>query len=866
MAGQLRYLDDRLDEQRRGITMKSSAVALYHRGKTEEHLVNLIDSPGHIDFRTEVLSAARISDGAVIIVDVVEGVCAQTLSSIEIAYREKLRMLLVLNKIDRLFIERRMSAGEAHLRLMQVLENVNAVVAEIRLRDYTLRVEEADAEQMDDEFRPEARNVVFASAVDGWGFRLREFAELYAGQLRLGVDSLERNLWSDAYYNRKTNELVNGARLKGKKPAFETFVLGNLAALYESIVTRRDPDKIAKIVERLKIKIGRDTSSNVPRTQLRAVASEWLPLSEALMSSITEIVPPPTALPVERIDRILRRDELNDAEKAVVSKIAPSVASCDANAPTVAYVSKFMTVDRAKLPRNHQTTQVDIAERRRIIQKMRLDMRRKLETDRPDEAQPEARPESTKSSIEFVACVRIFTGVVRAGMQLFVVCPDAIETALTVTGMYLLLGRDIVPITEAVAGNVVGLANVSKSLLKSGTVSSTNDCVPIIENDVVVEPFYRTAITPTRAADLPGMKDAIKLLLQSDSCVQCVEQEDGQLVLLTAGDVHLEKCREDLSRYTDVPFDVSKPMVRLRETVHVEKDGSSKAARLEVPNVFRLELYATSMPGEIERLVSEHFSALKAIELSEDDRRYRRIEEKIRREFDSLLAASHPGFTGANRINVGNNRLDACLLVNLAPNHALYNRMLLNSFQLSTQSGPFCGEPVKNVMFFVTAFEIAPGSAIPASIGEIKELFRKSMSNRTPRLMEPFYRTTLNVEASIVGKLSKSLYRRNGRIVSSGQFAPGIFAVDAVLPVVDSFNFSNEIRTDTGGKANPFLEFSHYEVIDQNPFDVILDEEETELENRASRLMNDVRRRKGLHVDEKIVAFAEKQRTLNRKK
>ena len=123
-AGRLRYLDYRDDEQLRAITMKSSSIALTFQ---DRYTINLIDSPGHVDFCSEVSTAARLSDGALVLVDVCEGIHIQTHAVLRQVWIEKVVPCLVLNKLDRLIVELRMSPTEAYARL-QVRSKPNMIV------------------------------------------------------------------------------------------------------------------------------------------------------------------------------------------------------------------------------------------------------------------------------------------------------------------------------------------------------------------------------------------------------------------------------------------------------------------------------------------------------------------------------------------------------------------------------------------------------------------------------------------------------------------------------------------------------------------------------------------------------------------
>ena len=116
LIGKLRYMDSRKDEQQRMITMKSSAISLYFQSH-QDYLINLIDSPGHVEFSCEVQTALMLTDGALILVDVLEGISSQTYTVIKQAYTNKVKMVLILNKVDRLINELMMDLNDIYIQL-----------------------------------------------------------------------------------------------------------------------------------------------------------------------------------------------------------------------------------------------------------------------------------------------------------------------------------------------------------------------------------------------------------------------------------------------------------------------------------------------------------------------------------------------------------------------------------------------------------------------------------------------------------------------------------------------------------------------------------------------------------------------------
>jgi elongation factor 2 len=128
-AGAARALDYLPEEQRRGITMKTANISLIVQRNNQDYLVNLIDSPGHVDFSGKVARALRIADGAIVVIDAVEQIMAQTETVIRQCITEGVKPVLFINKIDRLINEIKLSPKKIAERIEVLYTAFNSLIA-----------------------------------------------------------------------------------------------------------------------------------------------------------------------------------------------------------------------------------------------------------------------------------------------------------------------------------------------------------------------------------------------------------------------------------------------------------------------------------------------------------------------------------------------------------------------------------------------------------------------------------------------------------------------------------------------------------------------------------------------------------------
>ena len=139
---------------------------------------------------------------------------------------------------------------------------------------------------------------------------------------------------------------------------------------------------------------------------------------------------------------------------------------------------------------------------------------------------------------------------------------------ITVGQLYVPMGRNVLPVDSVPAGNLAGIAGLQDFILKSATLSSTLACPAFRPLNLVASPIVHVAVEPLHPSDMPALLSGLKLLNQSDPCVEVVVQETGECVLSTAGEIHLQRCLDDLrKRYSRVELRVSSPIVPFRETI-----------------------------------------------------------------------------------------------------------------------------------------------------------------------------------------------------------------------------------------------------------------------------------------------------------
>ncbi|KAJ9193037.1 hypothetical protein DTO166G4_8207 [Paecilomyces variotii] len=711
LAGKIRYLDSRPDEQLRGITMESSAISLFFSmlrrpapdaaPVPKEYLINLIDSPGHIDFSSEVSTASRLCDGAVVLVDAVEGVCSQTVTVLRQTWVEQLKPLLVINKMDRLITELKMSPTEAYSHLNKLVEQVNAVIGSFyqgeRMEEDLLwreRMEErlnaaaskekdrskkqalettaeataeatveiAEFEERGDEdlyFAPEKNNVIFCSALDGWAFTIRQFAAIYERKLGIKRSVLEKVLWGDFYLDPKTKRVLGSKHLKGRalKPMFVQLVLDSIWAAYEATTGggkgKGDPALLEKITKSLNITIPPHIlRSRDPKNIMTTLFSQWLPLSTALLVTVIEYLPNPITAQASRLPEMI---EDSPGANFIDPKVREAMINFKTGPedPIVAYVSKMVAIPESELPSNTKRTggTMTADEARELARKKREEIAR-LQAEANGEqgdsysqitsslaaasldSEPANGTEEKQEREHLIGFARLYSGTLSLGDSIYVLPPKFSPAnphaspepkKVTITGLYLLMGRSLEPLKSVPAGVVFGIAGLAGHVLKTGTLcSQLEGSVNLAGVSITSPPIVRVALEPTNPGDLNKMITGLRLLEQSDPCAQYEVLPSGEHVILTAGELHLERCLKDLrERFARCDIQAGEAIVPYRESIVKAPEmaapknpelGRGGVIAVSPSKQLTVRLRVVPLPAEVTEFLSKHVGTIRRIQ------------------------------------------------------------------------------------------------------------------------------------------------------------------------------------------------------------------------------------------------------------
>ena len=308
IAGQARATDTREDEQERGITIKTTGISLVHEFKDKTYLINLQDTPGHVDFSGEVTSALRVVDGALIVVDAVEGVMVQTEVVTQQALAERVRPVLIINKVDRLITEMRMTPDNAYEQFKKIIRDFNILVETYAPPEYKKiwRV------------NPREGTVAFGSAIHRFGLTIPALAEIWHEKTGTPIDKLIKNLW-------KKENFVNGVL----KPTYE---------IYQK-AEEGDTESLKKVALHLNLRIDENIWLQPPKSIAKALLEKWLPVEKAVLDMVIRFCPSPLDAQKYRFKSFWPGDFESEEGKGLIE--------CDIDGPVMIAISK-MIPGRAK--------------------------------------------------------------------------------------------------------------------------------------------------------------------------------------------------------------------------------------------------------------------------------------------------------------------------------------------------------------------------------------------------------------------------------------------------------------------------------------------------------------------------------------
>ena len=356
----LRYTDTLFTEIERGITIKTQPFTiLLPDTKGKNYLLNVMDTPGHVNFSDEVTAALRISDGCVLFVDAAEGVMLNTERLIKHAILEKIPITLCINKVDRLIIELKLPPNDAYYKLKHIIDEVNNLITKYSEEASASASWLANNESSNDEQRPYKQlvispllgNVCFASSYYRFCFTLKSFAKIYSVMNATPFDfsQFALKLWGDTYFNAKTRKFSKKPFTATSQRTFVEFILEPLYKIFSQTVGDVDSTLVDTLAE-LGIKLTKSELKLNIRPLLRLICARFFGEFTGFTDMLAEHIPSPVANAQNKISHIysgsleIEEPEQEDEDEEIINKnhenFVKSMLTCDPDGPLVIHTTK----------------------------------------------------------------------------------------------------------------------------------------------------------------------------------------------------------------------------------------------------------------------------------------------------------------------------------------------------------------------------------------------------------------------------------------------------------------------------------------------------------------------------------------------
>ncbi|KAH7725769.1 elongation factor 2-like protein [Aphelenchoides avenae] len=322
----VRFTDTLYIEQQRGVSTKATPISIVmQNSRSKSFLMNVMDTPGHVNFSDEVTAAYRLADGVVIFVDAHEGIMMNTERLLKHAIQERLPVTFCINKIDRLFLELKLPPADAYAKLRFTLDQLNQLMQTFSDQETTV-------------YSPLMGNVIFASSRYNVCFSLESFAEIYASK-NPGLNGKEfaRRLWGDMFYDPETRKFTKKAPVGGLPRTFVHFILEPMYKLFSqaSFCTQVIGD-VDTCMSRISRELGIKLTKEEQRMNVRPLITLICRRFFGDFTAFVDLVVNNFKSPIENGRLKVEQSYTGD----VTSQLATDVAACNSDGPLFVQTTK----------------------------------------------------------------------------------------------------------------------------------------------------------------------------------------------------------------------------------------------------------------------------------------------------------------------------------------------------------------------------------------------------------------------------------------------------------------------------------------------------------------------------------------------